>query len=196
MGDWFKVTVTVTDMEEDGSVSWMVDPDGPAVDTESAQNLRQFQAGAQLTASVTDLDNATTGNANGPVTGATWKWYRSSSKTGPWSEIFGETEATYTASDEAESNDVGMYLRAVATYSDRRGGNKLADFVSHYPVQEAKEINTDPEFPSTDATRSVSEGPSGRDVGAPVTASDADNDVLNYSLVDPGTGDATSSQST
>ena len=39
-----------------------------------------------------------------------------------------------------------MYLRAVATYTDRRGGSKLAEFVSDYPVQEAREINTDPEF--------------------------------------------------
>ena len=185
--NWFKVTVTVTDVEEEGSVSWMVDPDGdPTANGEIAQKLRQFQAGALLDATVTDPDNATADDDDGPVTVATWKWHRSSSRTGPWTEIFGETAVTYTASDEAESDDVGMYLRAVATYTDRRGGTKLADFVSLYPVQEAKEINTDPEFPSAEATRSISEGPSGRAVGTPVTATDEDNDVLNYGKVDGG----------
>ena len=188
--NWFKVTVMVTDVEETGTVTWTVDPDGTA-GTEAAQTLRQFRAGALLAATVTDLDNAAVDDADGEVTGATWKWYRSSSSSGPWSEIFeAETGGTYTASDEADSYDVGMYLRAVATYTDNRGGNKHAELVALYPVQEAQEDNTHPEFPSDTATRSVSEGPIGRDVGGPVRASDADNDVLNYSIVDPTTDDA------
>ena len=94
----------------------------------------------------------------------------------------------YTASDEAQSNDVGMYLRAVATYADPRGGSKLAELVSLYPVQEAREINTDPEFASAVATRSVSEASNGATTGAPITGTDADGDVLNYAEVD-GTND-------
>ena len=188
--NWFKVTVMVTDVEEAGTVTWTVDPDG-ADDGPVLQTLRQFRAGAALAATVTDLDNATETNNAGPVTGATWKWYRSSSNSGPWTEIFDAmTDGNYTASDEADSYDVGMYLRAVATYTDNRGGNKNAELVSLYPVQEAQEDNTHPEFPSDTATRSVNEGPIGRDVGGPVRASDADNDVLNYSIVDPTTGDA------
>ena len=165
--NWFKVTVIVTDLEEPGSVSWMVDPD--AEGNEQPQNLRQFQAGAQLSATVADPD--------GEVASATWKWYRSSSQNGPWEEIFDEVNATYTASDEAEDNDVGMYLRAEATYTDNRGGSKLAERVSLYPVQEAKEINTPPEFPSAVATRSVNEESNGANVGGAVRGRDADGDV-------------------
>ena len=176
--NWFKVTVIVTDIEEPGKVTWTVDPDGTETGTEGPQTLRQFQAGADLVATVTDLDNDDPGAV---ITTATWKWYRSASQSGPWAEIFEQTpNATYTASDEAESNDVGMYLRAVATYTDRRGGSKLAEFVSLYPVQEAREINTEPEFPSLVATRSVNEGSNKANVGAPVTGTDADGDVLNY----------------
>ena len=49
---WYEVTVEVTDVEETGKVTWMVDPDG--VGDEPSQDLLQFQAGAILTASVTD----------------------------------------------------------------------------------------------------------------------------------------------
>ena len=149
---WFKATVVVTDLEEPGMVTWTVDPDDGG--DELAQVLRQFQAGAVLDATVTDADNATVDVNAGPITGDTWKWYRSSSNTGPWTEIFGTTtDGMYTASDEAASNDVGMYLRAVATYVDGRGGNKTAELVSLYPVQEAREINTRPEFSAEEATR-------------------------------------------
>ena len=43
-----------------------------------------------------------------------------------------------------------MYLRAVATYTDSRGRNKTAEFVSPHPVRPAKvENNSPPEFAST-----------------------------------------------
>ena len=184
--NWFKVTVIVTDIEEPGSVSWTVNPDGAGT-TEVSQTLRQFQAGARLFATVTDRDNATAADSDGTVDDATWKWYRSSSQNGPWDEIFDEDDdeddATYIASDKAENNDVGMYLRAEATYTDNRGGSKLAERVSLYPVQEAKEINTPPEFPSAVATRSVNEESNGANVGGAVRGRDADGDVLNYSLL-------------
>ena len=46
-----KVTVTVTDVEETGKVTWTVVP--------SSIGLRQFRSGASLTAVVTDPDRAT-----------------------------------------------------------------------------------------------------------------------------------------
>ena len=86
-------------------------------------------------------------------------------------------------SDSADNNDVGMYLRAEATYTDRRGANKTADFVSPHRVRPAKvEANSYPEFNPTSHTRRVQEGESGMTVGAPVTATDADGDVINYTL--------------
>ena len=139
----------------------------------------QFQAGASLMASVTDDDGP------GTLTNVRWQWYRSSSKTSMGTEIDGATSATYVVSDTSTSNDVGMYLRAMATYSDRRGPNKTATaLVSDYPVQAARKDNSEPKFPSATATRSIPEGASGRAVGAPVRATDADGDMLNYTIAD------------
>ncbi len=181
---WFKVVVTVTDEEEGGKVEWTVDHDGGDTHTATTPKLMQFQAGASLIASVTDADGPD------PLTNVRWQWYRSSSKTSMGTMIDGAESATYTASDTSTSNDVGMYLRAMATYSDRRGPNKTASLVSDYPVQAARADNSVPEFLSAAATRGIPEGPSGRNVGAPVTATDADNDLLNYHI--SGGTDATS----
>ena len=68
--EYFKVTVTVLDVEEKGKVEWTVDPDGSGTEL-AAQDLLEFQAGAVLTAAVTDPD--------GGVSITTWRWYRSSS---------------------------------------------------------------------------------------------------------------------
>ena len=81
----------------------------------------------------------------------------------------------------------------VATYTDRRGDNKTAEFVSLHPVRPAKvEDNTVPEFAPDEHTRRIQEGGADRNVGAPVTATDADGDVRNYTVVSstPQVGDA------
>ena len=183
---WFKVTVVVDDKEETGDVAWTVDPDGAGT-VVPAPGLRQFQAGAVLVASLTDPDSVADGTPTGAITaGVTWKWYRSESNEGPWVQILGQAAATYTASDEANNNDVGMYLRVEATYNDRRGGSKFAERISDFPVQAAKEDNSPPEFSSETATRGINEGPAGRDVGTPITATDADGDELNYTMPEGG----------
>ena len=142
---WFKVTVTVTNVEEPGKVTWTVDHNGGTPHAATAPGLTQFQAGASLMASVTDDDVTETDKEPDNIR---WQWYRSSSKEAMGTEIDGATLATYTTTDEATDNDVGMYLRAVATYSDDRGPNKTADLVSDNPVQAAREDNTAPKFPS------------------------------------------------
>ena len=177
--EYFKVTVTLLDVEEEGEVKWTVDPDGTTGTEAAGQALLEFQAGAILTAAVSDPDGPDT------LDNITWKWYRSSSKSATGTMIDGADALTaaYTVSDDANSNDVGMYLRAVATYTDRRGDNKTAEFVSPYPVRPAKvQQNSIPEFAPTAVAREVQEGPAGMIVGAPVTATDADGDVLNYTL--------------
>ena len=188
--EYFKVTVTVLDVEETGTVEWTVDPDGSGAEP-AGQDLLEFQAGAILIAVVTDPDSVTSSDTDGDITtGITWRWYRSSSMSALGTVISNEggvpvETATYTVSDEADSNDVGMYLRAVATYTDRRGANKTAEFVSVHPVRPAKvQQNSLPEFAPTSIEREVQEGPTGMVVGAPVTATDADGDVRNYTLVD------------
>ena len=148
---WFKVIVTVTDEEEDGEVSWTVDHDGDG--SADTPKLMQFQAGAILTASVADADGPDT------LTNVRWQWYRSSSKTSMGTMIDGATSATYTASDTSTSNDVGMYLRAMATYSDRRGPNKTASLASDYPVQAARADNSLPRIPLGRGDQGDTRGP-------------------------------------
>ena len=182
---WYKVVVTVRDVEEQGVVKWVVVPDGVGDDfSDVPQPLLQFQAGAILTASVTDDDGDAGELALDPDVmidaSLTWKWYRSSSMSGPWSEVPGETLATYDVEDTADDDDEGMYLRVVATYTDRRGTRNTPEFVSQNPVQISREDNTPPVFGGS-ATRILNEGSSGN-IGAPVTASDADNDILTYSF--------------
>ena len=46
--------------EEPGKVAWTVDPDGDGGDEAAGQELLQFQAGARLTATVTDPDGPDT----------------------------------------------------------------------------------------------------------------------------------------
>ena len=174
-------------------MTWTVDPDGTNGDVEASddsQPLLQFQAGAILMASVTDGD----GNAalsspppfpvavgdmdNVRLADLTWKWYRSSSASGPWTVVPEAERPTYNVQDTADDNDEGMYLRVVATYTDRRGARNTAEFVSQNPVQISREDNTAPVFDGS-ATRIIDEN-SRENIGAPVTASDADNDILTY----------------
>ena len=155
--------------------------------------MLEFQAGAALTATAEDPDGDAATTGGGVITDfaidtVTWRWYRSSSMSSRGMVITG-TDGTpvdageYTVSDDADSNDVGMYLRAVATYTDRRGGNKTAEFVSPHLVRPAKvNQNSLPEFALTEHSRRVQEGPKGMVVGAPVRATDADGDVRNYTL--------------
>ena len=183
---YFRVTVTVTDVEETGKVAWTVDPDGTDNAAEAAgQDLLEFQAGAQLSATVTDPD----GPDEIAVATTTWRWYRSSSMSATGGTVITDENgtpiatATYDVSDTADNNDVGMYLRAEATYTDRRGANKTAKFVSPHRVRPAKvDDNAVPKFAPTAHTRRVQEGPEGMTVGGVVTATDADGDVLNYTL--------------
>ena len=180
--NWFKVTVTVQDVEEKEKVTWDVDADGDGTE-QTPGDLQQFQPGAILTA------NTPTGG-DGSVTNVNWKWYRSSSRseTGGTQIIDSATDQfvqsrSYTVSDTSGYNDVGMYIRAVATYTDNRGPGKTASFVSHNPVQPARDDNTAPRFASASATRIITENSEGN-VGGPIRAPDADGDILTYSLLE------------
>ena len=168
---YFEVTVDVTNVKEAGKVTWTVTPTGG-----NAQSLRQFRSGATLMASVTDPD------ADGDITTTTWKWYRGST------EISGQTAANYTVMDD----DVGMHIRVVATYSDGSGGPvESVSFTSETPVQAARLPAEDsaPVFASTMVTRRIAENSTGN-VGGPITATDANGDILTYSIPDTADADA------
>ena len=182
------VTVIVTDVEEAGTVSLsglrplerksftatLDDPDGGSGDS--------------IPLTIT-TDNDLTADAT-----TKWQWARSTSKTGPWTDIkdatgSGNNGKSYTPTKD----DLGHYLRATATYTDRRGENKTASAVSAYAVQKNL-VNDAPEFQDSEGnaitatTRSVAENsPAGTLVGAAVTAHDDEDDVLTYALSDDPT---------
>lgn len=169
-------TITVTDVEEQGSVT-VTPPRGWVDDT------------TQFIASLSDSD----GSINNPA----WKWERSPNGRSGWSEIPGETSNSYTVGDD----DANQFLRAAVSYEDSHGTNKSASQILKTPVGDmSPATNTAPEFGEADPVRrSIPEGTTaGRSIGAPVSATDADQgDVLTYTLggtnadlfdIDPATG--------
>ena len=93
------VTITVTDVEEDGSIT--LSRATPAV-------------GIAVTATLSDPD--------GGETAITWQWAKSDTETGTFANIDSETAASYTP----VTADVGKWLKVTAAYTDRRGSGKNA----------------------------------------------------------------------
>ena len=187
------VTVTVTNVEEAGTVGL---------------SALQPKEGVALRATLSDPDNVATDNNDNRI--VTWQWATSTSRSGPWTDIDrndGKSRHSLTSSYTATTTDVGTYLRATATYTDRHGEGKTQFKVSANPVQSVDYTNTAPEFryttgdtlpdntsvgdkiPDSDTAveRAVAENSSaGTDVGAPVTAYDIGRDgrqeTLTYKL--------------
>ena len=152
------VTIGVTNVDEDGEVTFSSTE--PQVDT-------------ALTATLDDPDDG--------VTGETWTWEKSADGSSNWTVISTATSDSYTpvAADEDK------YLKATASYTDGEGSGKSAEAVSANPVQAAPDTNVPPAFDTLTETgaRTVAENTdAGVDIGAPVDATDNDNDTLTYSL--------------
>ena len=158
------VAVTVTDVEEEGTIT---------IEPPRGWDGTTFRAGL-------DDDDG--------VVSTTWLWERSSNRSS-WA-VVGRADA-YTATDD----DVGQYLRATASYLDGPGSNKEASAALTERVGDSTDrptVNTAPEFTEDDddsddvrtTTRRVASGAAaGRNVGAPVRATDEDTgEVLTYSL--------------
>ena len=181
--NWFKLTVNVMDVEEEGSVKLSPGIAGEQPVLQAGATLLQPQVGVGITAhSLTDPD----GVSEDARTDATYQWYRTSSRTAMGTEIEDEDEeaATYTPRATAGDTDVGSYLRVVATYRDGRGRNKTATAVSDYVTIGRISDNTPPVFPRETTTRATLEGmPKGTAIGNPVTATDRDSgEMLTYWL--------------
>ena len=165
-GGTHDVAVRVTDVDEAGTVS-LYRP--------------QPQVGRPLGASVSEEDKG--------VTVQSWQWARSGDGT-TWTDIDGAILPRRSPA----SDDVGMYLRATVTYSDKFGPDKTASAVSVRPVEPRTLSNAAPSFagqdgdkdtPYIDVSRSLAENTAmGRPVGRRVSATDADDDILYYELLD------------
>ena len=163
--DYHKVTVIVTDVDEDGSISL------------SAQ---QPQVTVALTGTLTDQDDTNTDDAVTQLQNIKWTWEQGTAMNGPWIVIVGPTDEMYSP----VAGVAGKYLRATATYTDKHGDDKTAMAVSAHAVRAVPAgRNSSPVFPGTPPTnREVDENsPLGTAVGKPVTAGDA-GDILTYSL--------------
>ena len=170
------VTVTVTNLDEPGKVS-----------------LSSIQpgVGTALTAALVDPD--------GDETDIRWQWSSGPTRDGGFEDIEGATSASYTPTagdpaDDEDTGDIGNYLRVTVTYNDAQGpddtsttavieNQREVEATSDNAVREAPETNSAPEFPAASVEVKVKESVTGGgNVGDPVTATDADDDVLTYSL--------------
>ena len=163
-----EVTFKVTNVDEDGEVTL---------------SSLQPQEGVALTATLTDPDGGETGTA--------WQWAKSSSSRGSYTDIEGEDAKDETYTPTAE--DVGLYLRATASYNDGEGKYKSAAGVSANAVRAKIYANIAPEFQDAEGMeitaidREVAEdAAAGAPVGDPVTAADIGEngrqEPLDYSL--------------
>ena len=152
------VVITVTNVEEDGTVTL---------------SAVQPKAGVALTASVTDLD--------GGVTDEEWQWswaVAANAQHDDFTEIDDADSATYTPTD----GDVGRFLRATATYTDNKGEDTAMGTASNPVIPRG---DHEPEFAASETgKRTISEDAAAGDpVGDPVTATDGDTaDILTYRL--------------
>ena len=164
--DTVLVTISVSNVDEAGAVSL---------------SAVQPQAGTELTATVSDPDTI--------LTNIDWLWERSPNQTN-WTTVSSTQDEPRRSSYLPTASDVGGYMRATASYADGHGFGKSAHAVSESRVQAAPTPeNNPPRFPSTvieSRHRYVDENtPAGENIGEPVTATDADNDTLTYSLGGP-----------
>ena len=112
--DTLSVTVSVTNVDEDGTVR---------LSTNSPSE------GREVTASLSDPD--------GSVSGTSWQWSRANSINGTYTNIGGATSRRYTPGDD----DVDKFLRARVTYTDGHGSGKNASRKSTNAVSEEASVD-------------------------------------------------------
>ena len=167
----YKVTLVATGGKQAVEVK-VTDVDEPA--TVSFTGNRQPQVGNPLQAKVEDPDGdkRTTGNV--------WRWEKGPDRDeGPWTAIAGAIASSYTPTRD----DVGNFLRATVTYSDRKFKKKdTQSGVSELAVRRRPASNSAPVFaasaPDTIEVEEEVKGP----IGDPIEATDPDNDSLYYEL--------------
>ena len=160
--------ITVTDEDEPGKVTL---------------SQPQPQVGRGLEATLNDVDAG--------VQDEKWQWARGESADGPWEDI----DKATSQSRNPVSADEGMYLQATVVYEDKFGTGKTVSAVSESSVEDKTRANAAPSFAHLDnddttngdqVARAVDEGKKSVNVGKPVVARDADNDVLLYTIAAVG----------
>ena len=124
-GGELKVVVTVTNVDEDGTVGFI------------GEGRFQPQAGRGLEANLDDPD--------GGETDELWQWARSEDGES-WTDIEGGTSAKRTPA----AADVGSYLRATVTYTDIFDSGKVVSSVTANKVESRTVSNALPSFADQD----------------------------------------------
>ena len=184
----YEVTVTASDS---GGLSDSIDVTITVTNEDEMGRVTFWRDGADATAAAIMVGDMLSGLAEDPdgnvgdtppitdmystITGATWQWAKTMTPDmmESWTDITGATDAAYTVMDA----DEGYHLRATAMYDDGEGMGKMAS-------EQTMMVTTTPEFAdSEDGARSVAENTgAGMEIGAPVTATDANDDTLTYAL--------------
>ena len=148
--DRIEVNIDVNNVDEVGTV---------------AVSMERPEVGTALTVSLSDPD--------GSVSDISWQWAASSDGSS-WSDISGANSDSYTP----VADDVGIYLRATASYTDGLGTRRSA-----HVVMDRQTAQRDPSFEGDVTSLTVDENtPPGSLVGDAITATDPDGDILTYSL--------------
>ena len=160
LSDTLTVSVSVTDVEEDGVVT--------------LSPLRGWDGTRRSVSRVLDDDD-------GGQSSVDWQWARSSNRSS-WNDIAGETFSTYTAnSDDITTCNCGS---PPPTMMHEDSGKEASAALAGRIGDDRPTQNNAPEFADTTEERSVGQGTSaGRPIGAPVRATDEDaDDILTYTL--------------
>ena len=161
LNDSIDVMVMVTNVDEMGEVTLWAGMDALTMAP---------QVGDTITGAVMDPD--------GGVTGETWQWAKTKTPDmmESWMPITGATGAAYVVT----ADDTGYYLRVMATYTDAAGTDMAMEY--SMPTMMVT-MNAAPMFDMATTTRSVDENTAAdTGIGGPVTATDADDDTLIYTL--------------
>ena len=155
------VTITITNAEEDGRLLF---------------SSEQPQVGTALQATVDDPDGSESITA--------WTWEVSPDQ-GAWTTLTHQTtQGSLSASYAPIAADVGKYIRVTADYTDAVPGADQVQRTLTHTVRAAPTGNTAPTFPQSETgQRSIPENTAPNvNIGHPVTATDAESDLLTYSL--------------
>ncbi len=161
MSELHTVTITITNAEEDGRLLF---------------SSEQPQVGTALQATVDDPD--------GSESITTWTWEISPDQN-TWTALTHQTtQGSLSASYAPVAVDVGKYIRVTADYTDAVPGADQVQRTLTNTVRAEPSSNAAPTFPSTETgQRSIPENTAPNvNIGHPVTATDADSDLLTYSL--------------
>ena len=164
------VTVTVNDLEEDGTVS--VNNLNPGV-------------GDELSFELSDPD----GLVISATSTITWDLEQRASSSAVWQDVsgFGGLNTTSTlATWRVGEDETGKQLRMQVSYTDNRGAKTVESEVTA-AVTADPIVNAPPRFRGG-GDFSIAEGEAGRNVGTPFVVSDRDNDSLRFGI-EAGAGD-------